>query len=213
MLQSRRCFLNQGHFSFLADAINQQLAPLAPKQLLDIGCGEGYYTQQLCQQQAQVSDVIGIDISKDGIKMAAKRCKQAQFFVASNHRLPLADQSIDCVVRIFAPSDAKELLRVCRANAYLLKVIPGAKHLWQLRKQLYKELQEHPEQAETMLGWQLLNQQKISQQVKLNHQEMQDLAAMTPFAWKKNQQLEQWLANETMFNMDFEFVLQLYQRV
>nr|WP_055734729.1 23S rRNA (guanine(745)-N(1))-methyltransferase [Agarivorans gilvus] len=212
MLQARRAFLNQGYFAFLADAVNQQLAPLALKQILDIGCGEGYYTQQLCQQQTQVEHVIGIDISKDGIKMAAKRCQQAQFFVASNHRLPLADHSIDCVVRIFAPSDQQELLRVSRPGAYLLKVVPGARHLWQLRKQLYKELQEHLEQAESMAGWQLLNQQKITQQVKLKQQEMQALAAMTPFAWKKNQQLEQLLASEAVFDMDFEFVLQLYQR-
>ncbi len=212
MLQARRAFLNQGHFAFLADAITQLLSPLPIKQLLDIGCGEGYYTERLSQQLSQVNSIYGVDIAKDGIKMAAKRSKQIQFFVASNHRLPLAKQSIDAVVRIFAPSDDQELLRVSSPGAYLLKVVPGAKHLWQLRQHLYKELQEHSEQAEIMTSWQLVSQQKISKQVKLNQQEMQALAAMTPFAWKKNQQLEQLLISQAEFDMGFEFVLQLYKR-
>ncbi|GDY25450.1 23S rRNA (guanine(745)-N(1))-methyltransferase [Agarivorans sp. Toyoura001] len=212
MLQARQHFLNQGHFAFLAKAINQALTPFSVQHILDIGCGEGYYTDALCQGQKQAESVTGIDIAKDGIRMAAKRCQQAQFFVASNHRLPIADNSVDCVMRVFAPSDEQELLRVSKPGAYLLKVVPGAQHLSKLRQLLYKELQAHSEQAETMQGWRLVEQKKIAEEAVLNRQDMEALCMMTPFAWKKNQQLEQQLAAQSEFEMNFEFVLQIYQR-
>ncbi|MGY5450033.1 23S rRNA (guanine(745)-N(1))-methyltransferase [Agarivorans sp. MS3-6] len=212
MLQARQQFLNQGHFAFLASAINQTLNRYQASKILDIGCGEGYYTESIQHHQVQAESVIGIDIAKDGVRMAAKRCKQAQFFVASNHRLPIADASVDWIVKVFAPSNNQELLRVSQANAYLLKVVPGANHLSHLRKLLYKEVQSHREDAEEMEGWQLVEQQKINQLSVLNQQDMNALCMMTPFAWKKNQQLAEHLSTQQQFEMDFEFVLQLYQR-
>ncbi|MEE1674895.1 methyltransferase domain-containing protein [Agarivorans aestuarii] len=212
MLQARQNFLNQGHFEFLANAINQVISQYSVQSIVDLGCGEGYYTQAIQRQQSNANPVIGIDIAKDGIRMAAKRCKQAQFFVASNHRLPIADNSIDFTVRVFAPSDNQELLRISKAKSYLLKVVPGAMHLSKLRTLLYKDLQAHSEQAEVMDGWHLLEQQKIAQTSRLNRADMNALCMMTPFAWKKNKELEQHLELSDKFEMDFEFVLQLYQR-
>lgn len=212
MLQARQHFLNQGHFAFLATAINKMLSQHSAQNIVDLGCGEGYYTQTISKQQSNANSVIGIDIAKDGIRMAAKRCKQAQFFVASNHRLPIADNSIDFTVRVFAPSDNQELLRISKPKAYLLKVVPGAMHLSKLRTLLYKDLQAHSEQAEDMPGWQLLEQQKIAQLATLNRPDMNALCMMTPFAWKKNKELEQHLKSQDDFEMNFEFVLQVYQR-
>lgn len=144
--------------------------------------------------------------------MAAKRCKQVRFFVASNHRLPIADAEIDMVVRIFAPSDIQELRRVTKPGSYLLKVVPGSHHLSNLRSLLYEAVQLHDEEAEQMDGWQLMQQQKIGQAKTLDQDEMNALVAMTPFAWKRNQELEAHLEQQTAFEMNFEFVLQLYQR-
>jgi len=212
MMQARQRFLNQGHYAFLSQAINQHVAAHDPKQVLDIGCGEGYYTQALQQHLGPSAQVTGIDISKDAVKMAAKRCKQSQFFVASNHRLPIKDGGIDIVVRVFAPSDNAELLRVTKPNSYLLKVVPGSHHLSTLRALLYEALQLHNEEAEEMSGWHLVKQQKIEQTTTLTHADMSALSLMTPFAWKKNQQLQAHLDQHEAFDMNFEFVLQLYQR-
>ncbi|WP_432467417.1 23S rRNA (guanine(745)-N(1))-methyltransferase [Agarivorans sp. Z349TD_8] len=212
MLQARQHFLNQGHFNFLADAINQLLSLHQAKCILDLGCGEGYYTAAIRQEQAQADAVIGVDIAKDGIRMAAKRHKSCQFFVASNHRLPIADTSIDFIVRVFAPSDNQELLRISHNHSFLLKVVPGARHLQQLRRLIYKELQAHQEQAEELAGWRLTEQQKISQLAILNQEDMSALTKMTPFAWKNTKLLEQQQLAQSQFEIDFEFVLQLYQR-
>lgn len=44
MMQARRAFLDAGHYQPLRDAIAERLRHYAPTDLLDIGCGEGYYT-------------------------------------------------------------------------------------------------------------------------------------------------------------------------
>lgn len=212
MMQARRRFLSQGHYGFLSQAINEQVAACDPKAVLDIGCGEGYYTQAMQQHIGESAQVTGIDISKDAVRMAAKRCKQSQFFVASNHRLPICDAGIDIVVRVFAPSEDQELLRVTKQDSYLLKVVPGSHHLSILRALLYADVQPHDEEAEEMDGWRVVEQQKLSQTTTLTHEDMSALSLMTPFAWKKNEQLQTYLAQQTAFEMNFEFVLQLYQR-
>ena len=44
MMQARRAFLDAGHYQPLRDAVSAKLRAIKPEQLLDIGCGEGYYT-------------------------------------------------------------------------------------------------------------------------------------------------------------------------
>lgn len=212
MMQARRRFLAQGHYDFLSQAINERVAACDPQTVLDIGCGEGYYTQAMQQHLGRSVRVCGIDISKEAVRMAAKRGKLCKFFVASNHRLPIADAGIDVVVRIFAPSEDQELLRVTKPGSYLLKVVPGSHHLSSLRALIYEDVQPHDEEAEEMAGWRVVEQQKLSQTTTLPHGDMAALIAMTPFAWKKNEQLQTYLAQQTAFEMNFEFVLQLYQR-
>ncbi|MBE8771282.1 putative RNA methyltransferase, partial [Klebsiella quasipneumoniae] len=109
MMQARRAFLDAGHYQPLRDAIAERLRHAAPQALLDIGCGEGYYTHAFA---AIASRSWGLDVSKPAIRAAAKRYPQVNFCVASSQRLPFSDNSFDAVVRIYAPCNAGELARV-----------------------------------------------------------------------------------------------------
>lgn len=59
------------------------------------------------------------------------------FCVADLRRLPFADQSFDSVVEIFSPSDYGEFKRVLKPGGRLIKVIPNAEYLVELRQLLY----------------------------------------------------------------------------
>ena len=96
MMQARRAFLDAGHYQPLRDAIAERLRHYAPTDLLDIGCGEGYYTHAFA---AIASRSWGLDVSKPAIRAAAKRYPQVNFCVASSQRLPFSDASFDAVVR------------------------------------------------------------------------------------------------------------------
>lgn len=100
MMQARRAFLDAGHYQPLREAIAERLRHYAPADLLDIGCGEGYYTHAFA---TIASHSWGLDVSKPAIRAAAKRYPQVSFCVASSQRLPFSDNSFDAVVRIYAP--------------------------------------------------------------------------------------------------------------
>ena len=100
MVQARREFLTAGHYQPLRSTVVDMLKTLQLKSLVDIGCGEGYYTQAMTEW---VPDVVGLDIAKPAIKYAAKRDKKALWLVANGAHLPLADHSADVVTSLFSP--------------------------------------------------------------------------------------------------------------
>jgi ubiquinone/menaquinone biosynthesis C-methylase UbiE len=72
-----------------AEVVKQMLKHSKAKQILDIGCAEGFITNYLSQLQAQV---IGIDIDQS-LKIAKNKVKNADFIQASITHLPFKDGS------------------------------------------------------------------------------------------------------------------------
>ena len=88
--------------------------------MLDIGCGEGYYSRQLNAHA-------GLDISKDGVRMAAKAHPSGQYVWAVPTACP-TKESFDTLVCVFSPLDFDEALRVLRPGGRIYWVGPGAGH-------------------------------------------------------------------------------------
>ena len=64
MMQARRAFLNAGYYQALSDRVNELAQEYGKGQpeILDLGCGEGYYSERL--QQAVGGELYGLDISR-----------------------------------------------------------------------------------------------------------------------------------------------------
>ena len=182
-LTARRAFLSAGYFIPLLNELTTLIDPDI-RTLLDIGCGEGYFTRGL-EAHCKQSDIYGIDISKAGIRLAARNAnKRITYAVASSHLLPLADSSMDIILRIYAPSKDQELSRVIARTGKLVIVTPGEQHLIGLRKKIYKEIRPHPE-PETPQGFSLLTHIRRSFPLVVPAGEHADsLLGMTPFTWK-----------------------------
>jgi len=148
MLDSRRRFLQQGFYAPLAEALAQQINThfvdhAEPLRICDAGCGEGYYLGQLQQSLSQDCVLQGSDIAKPAMKMAAKQYPDIHFAVASSYDLPLADQSIDTLIRVFAPVADEEALRVLKPNGLYLWAYPAEYHLFGLRQLVYDDPKPH----------------------------------------------------------------------
>ncbi|RJG50543.1 23S rRNA (guanine(745)-N(1))-methyltransferase [Motilimonas pumila] len=214
MMQARRDFLNAGHYQVLAEQLSDICRRTLPQasQLLDIGCGEGYYTQYLSQAFPEGSQSYGLDISKSAIKFAARRAKQTQFCVASAYDLPFAANSFDLVCRIYAPSQASELARVIKPQGYLLTVSPGAEHLFQLKQQIYQQAEMHDESAASIDGFTLQHQQQLKHRLHLTQsQDISNLLEMTPFAWKLSPEQKAGIAQQPL-TLDIAFNIELHQK-
>ncbi|WNO61643.1 23S rRNA (guanine(745)-N(1))-methyltransferase [Rheinheimera sp. MMS21-TC3] len=211
MMQARREFLQAGWYQPLADAVCKLLQPLACQKLLDLGCGEGYYSSKI-QQALPECAVYGLDIAKNAIKIAAKANKKIQFCVASAYHLPYSDQAFDTVVRIYAPSTAAELARVMTPSGHLLTVTPGPEHLFEIKQAVYQQPRLHDDAIITIDGFNHQQRQRLS--FKLHFNQAADVLAliqMVPLAWKFTAEQKQHFAEQTK-TISIDFLLDLYQK-
>ncbi|WP_093625618.1 methyltransferase domain-containing protein [Limosilactobacillus gorillae] len=142
MLTDRRRLLEAGLFSPMVQAVCGQL-PSAPTTILDVGTGEGTPLLQLAKLRNSQDTMVGFDISKAGIQLAAQLDLEAFFCVADLRKLPFANESFGAVVEFFSPSDYKEFDRLLAPGATLIKVIPNAGYLAELRSLLYGAVGRH----------------------------------------------------------------------
>ena len=199
MVRCRRRFLDLGLYNGISDGINEAVAVNLPGpgnerafNILDAGCGEGFYLKRLKEFLAQrpgtpAPEYYGVDISKFAVRQATKRDRTMDWFVAGIKDLPFAQSSLDMVLNVFSPADFPEFSRVLRETGRLLIVSPGPRHLNGLREVIYPNAREHApstiaEEAEQFFS--LSSETRTNYQLELPGREaIMDLLAMTPYFW------------------------------
>ncbi|MCX7094015.1 MAG: 23S rRNA (guanine(745)-N(1))-methyltransferase [Methylobacter sp.] len=209
MMQARREFLEAGFYEPMATAVAAMIDANPAKHLLDLGCGEGYYSRKIEAYCENPIILHGVDIAKFAIAAAAKKQPDARFIVASSNRLPYADRYFDAVLRIFAPSNDDELRRVLKPSGFLLTVTPGPRHLWQLKQLIYAEAKEHALTDELPPGFEPMDTQRVSCTIAPNPQQRIALLHMTPFAWRANERVEQAIKESAELEIETDFILTL----
>ncbi|MGG5837643.1 23S rRNA (guanine(745)-N(1))-methyltransferase [Huaxiibacter chinensis] len=216
MMQARRAFLDAGHYQPLRDAVAQRLNTLLDEHaqaILDIGCGEGYYTAAFAEIAASKgAETFGLDVSKSAIRAAAKRYPQVTFCVASSHRLPFADASQDAIIRIYAPCKGEELARVVKPGGWVITVTPGPRHLMELKGLIYEEVHHHAPHSEQLDGFSLKHEQSLGYEMTLNGGKAVALLQMTPFAWRAKPEVREALAQKAVFSCQTDFSIHCWQR-
>ncbi|NIF35540.1 23S rRNA (guanine(745)-N(1))-methyltransferase [Enterobacter sp. Tr-810] len=215
MMQARRAFLDAGHYQSLRDAVAQLLRNnlSTPSAILDIGCGEGYYTALFADvAREKGAETYGLDVSKVAIRAAAKRYSSVTFCVASSHRLPFEDASMDAVVRIYAPCKAEELARVVKPGGWVITVTPGPRHLMEMKGLIYDDVRLHAPHSEQLAGFSLQQEQTVAYEMKLKGDEAVALLQMTPFAWRAKPAVWETLAEQDEFCCQTDFSIHCWQR-
>ena len=189
MVRARRNFLAGGYYDKLAQTVADKVYQyFNGNTLLDIGCGEGYYTgfiQRYLQCAGIQANVYGVDISKTAIELAARSCKGAHFSVGSAFHLPVADDSCDCTINLFAPFCGEEIRRVMKPDGLFIMAIPGTEHLWELKCALYDKPYKNEVKPFILDGFDLIDATEIRYAVSLPNQAIiQNLFMMTPYYYK-----------------------------
>ncbi|MDX1538520.1 23S rRNA (guanine(745)-N(1))-methyltransferase [Arsukibacterium sp.] len=211
MIDARRAFLQSGAYQPLSDAVNKLLLQTAPATVLDLGCGEGYYSSRLQQVLNPATRLNGIDISKAAVKYAARHYPAIQFAVASAYQLPFADNSFDSVIRIYAPSDNNELQRVIKPDGYLISVSPGPEHLVEMKQAVYREVKRHSAEIKQEPGFTHTRRQQLSYPLAISEPEQLDnLLQMVPLAWKFTSESRLAFVAATK-TISIDFLLDVYQ--
>lgn len=192
MLRARRNFLNSGYYRRLAEIISEIIInhidnTIGDIKILDAGCGEGYYTDHISRIPSIISrsEICGIDVSREGVKLSAKRKNNVQWGVASVHSIPLPDRSMDIIINIFAPHDADEFTRITADNGILISVIPGPEHLKGLKEELYDTVTEHSNGYPEIDGFKVQKTETLKYEFTVIWPQIKsDLLKMTPYYWR-----------------------------
>lgn len=249
-IDARKRFLSAGHYQPLNDLICQKMAALLTAKKasleqkeklikwLDIGCGEGYYTQAMAQTGMDV--LIAADISKPAVVEMAKTSKAlgrlwyqpvkddsatevikaAAIYplVTSAAHLPLRAHSINGISSIFSPILPEAFNEVLSDEGYLIIAKPDIGHLATMREALFDDVREHDSDKflqELAPYFKLLQTHHISSRLKLSAEELADLMTMTPYAYRARGEKRQALLVEVAakpFETEAKFVIYILQK-
>jgi ubiquinone/menaquinone biosynthesis C-methylase UbiE len=97
--------------------------------ILDVGCGEGLYTNEL-EKICPSAMIVGLDLSHENLLRAMNRTNNVEYFEGDAQNLPFKDSSFDfvmcCETLEHLPDDIKalnEIIRVCKR--YILLSVPN----------------------------------------------------------------------------------------
>ena len=197
--QNRQQILEAGFYQAILDALSTMLSSLeTSKTILDIGCGEGFYSRKL-QEVHPEKTFYAFDISKDSIQIAAKSEPNwaVNWFVGDLARLPIKDASMDILLDIFSPANYGEFQRVLSKDGILIKVIPTENHLKEIRQivqdQLTKkdysnqDIKEHFQEY-----FSIQSNQTAALTKSITAEQRQALLSMTPLLFHVDQSKIDW---------------------
>lgn len=220
MMQSRREFLNKGYYKKLSGGINEEVIQYIDENtetVLDAGCGEGYYLSNLKDSIKEISRsdiaLFGMDISKSAVNMAASRDKDINFLVGSSFNIPVKDESIDFIIRNFAPGDPEEFRRILKKNGKLLVVTPGIMHLFQLKEALYEKARKNEEKQGDFQGFKPIDHREIKYEIELTDNcDIKNLVSMTPYYWSITDETRNSLDTINFIKTTLHFNIDIYEK-
>ena len=208
---SRRAFLDGGFYA----PIREELCRLAKDHgctgpILDIGCGEGYYSAHLAK--AMDAELVGLDISKEAVRCAAGRHKDALWLCASAAHVPVADHSAGLITSLFALTMPEEFKRVLRPDGAFIQVLAAQDHLLGLKSIIYPELKfKEKDTVPTLPGFALVKSVPIRFSFTVEGQQVQNLFSMTPHVYRIGKAGAEALAKTETLTDTASCVLNVYQ--
>ena len=206
----RRDFLNKGYYAPLREALCARFAGRTGR-LLDLCCGEGYYTAALAALPGL--EVWGFDLAREMVRLAAKRNAGLSLFVANVTRIPVSDGAFDWATLLFAPFLEPETVRVLKPGGRLTLVVPGRRHLYGLKQAVYERPYENDEALPEAKVLRLLGTEKLSARITLRSQaDIQAVFRMTPYYYRTGPADRAKLEGLEALDTEIEFVLAEYEK-
>ena len=197
--QNRQQILEAGFYQAILEAVSDLLSNSKnAKTILDIGCGEGFYSRKL-QESHPEKTFYAFDISKDSVQIAAKSEPNwaVNWFVGELARLPIKDASMDILLDIFSPANYGEFRRVLSKDGILIKVIPTENHLKEIRQKVQDQLTNKDYSNQDIKNhfqnnFTILSSKTASLTKPITAEQLQALLSMTPLLFHIDQSKIDW---------------------
>lgn len=208
---SRRAFLEAGFYEPISNALNQAALDYgASGEILDVGCGEGYYSVRL--SNTLNLSLTGLDISKEAVRCAAAKYKNASWLCATAAHIPVADGSAGILTSLFALTLPEEYHRVLKKDGLFLQVLAAEDHLMGLKSIVYDEIIHKEKDSIPMLsGFTLLESRPIRFTFTVEGEQIRSLFAMTPHLFRIGKAGAERLAQTQSLTDTASCVLNIYR--
>lgn len=208
MIQARTSFLSKDYYLPLKEKLREEINQINPNTLVDLACGEGYYTRDF-----NCPNKIGIDLSKDAIQYASKHDKSTQYCVASIFDCPIANESVDCVTTLFAPIANDEISRILTQSGYFIGVFPAENHLLELKKAVYDTVYLN-EQPQIDIDLTHIITHRVTSTIHCNcNEDIQNLFMMTPYYFKTSLQDKEKINCLQQLDCTIDFYITIYKKL
>ena len=226
MVQARERFLSRGYYQPISDSLNQLCIDLLtetsnnhPPKVIDLGCGEGYYTsafEQALSSSLPKSELIGLDISKHAVKAACRRNSNLTWLVGSSADIPVPDHQLDLATIVFSRVLGEPLKRALSDTGLVVIVHPAARHLYSLRELIYETVIDKPFDPAASLGdgFTHLKTERVTFDICLNGSEqISDLLAMTPHGQRLRADKREQLLTRDQLETQVDVELAVFKRI
>lgn len=222
MFQSRNAICNIGFFDPLIDAIvliiNKSINNIKSncQKVLDAGCGEGFHLARIMNKLHRRAGGdflgVGIDISKEGIQIAAKNYKDIIWCVADLARLPFMNTQFDVILNILSPANYGEFERIICHEGILIKVVPDSDYLKELRTAFYQETDKEIYSNKMVIehfsrNFDIIDTQKVKYNLSLSNEELNHLIKMTPLSWGVSDEKVQKVLDKSIDGVTIDFTV------
>ena len=215
-VRSRTDFLSLGYYKPISDKICEIVRSTSPQNVIDAGCGEGYYTNNIARTTD--AEVYGFDLSKEAIIAASKSArrqgiKNSTFCVGGIYNLPIKDEGADIVTNIFAPCAEDEFLRVLKPDGTLIVVSSGKNHLLGLKKAVYETVYTNEERADLPKQMKLENRTELEYTIKLDTADaIRNLFSMTPYSYRTSEKDYRKLLSLEYLETEIDVEIAVYRK-
>ena len=210
---SRREFLEAGFYAPIAETLIAEAKALGiTGQILDVGCGEGYYSARLAD--ALEAPLTGLDISKEAVRCAAAKYKGKQWRCATAAHIPVEDGSVSLLTSLFALTLPQEFARVLQEGGYYFQVLAAEDHLLGLKGIIYDQLNfKEKNTVPELPGFALRKSVPIRFSFTVEGQQIQNLFSMTPHVFRIGKEGAERLRKTEILRDTASGVLNIYRRV
>ena len=209
---SRRTFLEAGYYAPILETLIETARNLGiTGPILDVGCGEGYYSSRLAD--ALGADLLGLDISKEAVRCAAAKYKNHRWVCATAAHIPVPDGSAKLITSLFALTLPEEFKRILSDDGYYFQVLAAEDHLLGLKSVIYPELKhKQKDTVPELSGFELVKSVPIRFTFTVEGEQVQNLFSMTPHVFRIGKEGAQRLANTQRLTDTASAVLNVYRK-
>ena len=129
--------------------------------------------------------LIGLDSSKEAVRCAAAKYKNAQWICGTAAHLPIGDESMGLVMSLFALTMPEEFARVLKRDGIFIQVLAAEDHLLGLKGIIYPEVfRQEKNTVPEVPGFSLVKSIPVRFAFTAQGEQVKNLLSMTPHFWR-----------------------------